>query len=451
MPQPVTGLSESAVSRYTPGTRSCRRVRRMAIASLAVVMVFGRASCAQPNDGSSVKPFRFTLGGEYRFKVESLDAPDFDLRPSDEAYTAIGHRGLLHADLHMGESLRTFLELSAAADSGRKPAERPFDRSRPDVAQAFVDVPLPHATTLRIGRQQLDAAGNRLISNREAANLRLAFDMAHAETKLGRMSVTAFYGRPVLNQRGAFDDRRNSAEKFMGAWLLRPLSDAEDAPIASVFFLSRDRARALYAEGAESDHRRTIGARVSATMPRWDYAVQASRQYGSFGSDAIQAFGFAGDVGWHPQAHFSPRIGASFGFASADTRQDGRLGTFDVIYPNLGYFTDAPVYYPGNTADVQPNVAVNANRSLRLRVGCDVVVRLSKHDAVYGTPGVPVLAGNGTGPSFVAALSYARAEWSAGEHTTVTLSVVHGSTGSLIRGAGGRDFNYGALAASFRF
>jgi hypothetical protein len=33
----------------------------------------------------------------------------------------------------------------------------------------------------------------------------------------------------------------------------------------------------------------------------------------------------------------------------------------------------------------------------------------------------------------------------------VTLSFVHGSTSTLIRNAGGRDFNYGAFVTSLRF
>ena len=427
------------------------RLGRAAVGALAVFLIPALASRAHAGDDTPVKPPRFSVGGEYRLKIESLDAPDFDLRPSDEAYTAIGHRGLVHADLHVSDSLRAFVELSAAADSGRKPAERSFDRSRPDVAQAFIDLSLPHETTLRIGRQQLDAGGNRLISTREAANLRLAFDMAHLESKLGRGSLTAFYGRPVLNQRGAFDDRRNPAEKFMGAWLRMPLTPASQAPVASFFFLSRDRASARYQEGTASDRRRTIGARLSATTVQWDYAVQASRQYGSFGSNGIRAFGFAGDFGWHPQVRFTPRMGVSFGYASADRRRDDHLDTFDVIYPNLGYFTDAPVYYPGNTADIQPNVSIDASRSLRLRAGSDAVFRISKNDAVYGVPGVPLLPGNGTGPSFVAALSFLRAEWTASAHIGVTLSFVHGSTSTLIRHAGGRDFNYGGFVASVRF
>ncbi len=160
-----------------------------------------------------------TLGGEYRFKTEYLDAPDFGIGPGADAYTAFGERLLAQADLRTTLGIRAFVQLSAATDAGRKPAERPFDRSRPDIAQAFIDVPLPGAAVLRVGWQELDAGGNRLISTREAANLRLAFDMAHLAASIAGFDAVAFYGRPVLNQRGAFDDRGNPSEKFLGGWL----------------------------------------------------------------------------------------------------------------------------------------------------------------------------------------------------------------------------------------
>jgi hypothetical protein len=421
-------------------------VRRRA-SSLAVPMLFSVAVHAQGGASGS----RFTVGGEYRLKIESLDAPDFDLRPADEPFTAVGQRGAIHADWRPVASVRAWVELTAATDAGRKPAERSFDRSRPDVGQAYIDLSLPHSTLVRIGRQQLDSGGNRLISTREAANLRLAFDMAHVESQLGVAHVTAFYGRPVLNQRGAFDDRRNDAEKLMGGWITAPLMREEGAPVATAFFLSRDRRIARYQEGTASDQRRTVGARLMGGSTRWDYAFQAARQYGSFGTDDIRAYGFATDIGWHAQAKLSPRVGMSFGIASADRYRDAHLDTFDVIYPNLGYFTDAPVYFPGNTADVQPNLSIEPARSLRLRVGCDAVMRISSNDAVYGPPGVPLLPGTGKGSSFVTAMSYARADWTPEPRVNITVSYVHGSTGSLVRNAGGRDFNYGAVVAGVHF
>lgn len=392
--------------------------------------------------------FWLTLGGEYRFKSESLDAPDFDVRASDKAFTALGQRFLAHADFRTAYGPRLFVQLSAAAETGRKPIERPFDRSSVDLAQAFVDLPLPFldATVLRVGRQELDSGGNRLISTRDTANLRRAFDMVHLESDFGSFRFVGFYGRPVQNRIGPFDDRGDPTEAFYGGWLTASWTAAATAPSVSLFVLARDRKRAIYQDGAASDQRRTIGARVTGRDQELDYAFQAAGQLGSFGNRAIRAFGLAGDVGWHPHWPTDPRLAISFGYASGDARPgDKTLGTFDVLYPNLGYFTDAPVYYPGNTADFQPNVTVNLPGGASVRAGSDVIFRISRRDAVYAPPGIPLIRGDGTGPSFVAALSYLRADWPISANVLLTVSAVHGSTGDVVRRAGGRDFNYGAL------
>ena len=392
-----------------------------------------------------------TLGGEYRLKTETLDPADFGIRPTDRSYTATGQRFLLHADLRTESGFRTFVQLSAASDAGRKPIERPFDRSRTDVAQAFVDIPLPvlTSTVLRIGRQEIDSAGNRLISLREAANLRLAFDMAHLETNIDGISVVAFYGRPVLNRIGSFDDRGNPAETFLGGWISAPIPKTPST--VSLFYFSRDRKSAIYEQGTAADKRRTLGLRYFGNDPTWDYAIQAAYQYGDFGTAQIAASGIAGDVGWHPRVWGSPRIALSFGVASGDKRpNDKTLGTFDVLYPNLGYFTDAPVYYPGNTADTQPNVTLTLTPHLSVRTGSDFVFRVSKRDAVYAPPGIPLIRGDGTGPAFVAALTYLRADWTINPHVQLSVSGVHSSTGSLVERSGGHDFNYGALTLDLK-
>jgi len=114
-----------------------------------------------------------------------------------------------------------------------------------------------------------------------------------------------------------------------------------------------------------------------------------------------------------------------------------------VLYPNLGYFTDAPVYYPGNTADAQPNVTFTARPSLSLRAGADVIFRVSKLDAVYGPSGVPVVTGRGTGPAYVTTLSYLRTDWIISPHAALSVSYVHGDAGALFRSAGGHPVNYG--------
>lgn len=392
-----------------------------------------------------------TLGGEYRLKTETLDAPDFGIRRTDRTYTANGQRFLVHADLRTKSGLRAFVQLSGASDSGRRPIERPFDRSRADVAQAFVDIPLPvfTSTILRVGRQEIDSAGNRLIALREAANLRLAFDMAHLETKIQGVSVAGFYGRPVLNRIGSFDDRGNPGETLLGGWVSAPLPKTSST--VSLFFFSRDRKTAVYEQSTAADKRRTIGLRYFGSDHTWDYAIQAAYQYGDFGTAQIETSGVAGDVGWHPSVWGRPRIALSFGAAGGDGHPNDKfLGTFDVLYPNLGYFTDAPVYYPGNTADAQPNVTLNITPVLSVRTGSDFVFRVSKRDVVYAPPGIPLISGDGTGPAFVAALTYLRADWTINSHVQLSISGVHSSTGSLVERSGGRDFNYGALTLDLK-
>src|SRR5262249_51412835 len=131
--------------------------------------------------------------------------------------------------------------------------------------------------------------------------------------------------------------------------------------------------------------------------------------------------------------------------------RDGHVDTFDVLYPNLGYFTDAPLFYPGNTRDLQPKVTLHFASNLSLQAGTDVIHRLSRSAAVYAPPGFPLIRGDGTGSLFVSSLAYAKVDWHLVQHWDVVLEVVHGSIGSLIASKDGRNANYGLAQASFQF
>jgi hypothetical protein len=455
---------------------------RAAATALALAAVAGEAAAQAPPDSCAPKPFRWqescrglaggapkgldrlrflpldpdagvwlTLGGEYRFKLERLDEPDFGVRPIDQAYTAPGERFLLHADLRTQAGPRLYVELSAATDSGRKPFERTFDESAPDIAQAFVDIPLGPAN-VRVGRQELDLDQNRLVAVRDAANLRRAFDMAKLDVAAAGWSVSGFWGAPVQNRPDAFDDRPDPGERFYGITAHRPLSFAASPAALDVFLLERDRRRAIYQDGVGEERRRTLGARLAGAAHGFDYALQGAWQFGRFGSGRVRAWGVAGDFGYTRQGGWRPRLGFSFGVASGDARpHDGTLGTFDVLYPNLGYFTDAPLFYPGNTADVQPNLTLSPIRALTLRAGADVIWRLSRHDAIYAPPGLPLVPGDGTGSRHAVTLSYVRAGLKVSRRIELLAGAVHGAVGQPLQRAGGRDAAYGFLQATARF
>jgi hypothetical protein len=394
-----------------------------------------------------------TLGGEYRFKVESLSKPSFGIR-GGESYTASGERFLADVDVRSQAGPRLFVQFSAATDAGRKPAERGFDRSHPDLAQAFVDFPVSRERTrllLRIGRQELDMGGNRLVAVRDASNLRRAFDLALASVDAGTFSGSIFGGHPVLNKDDAFDDRATHGENFWGARLRESFGGRAGAPAAEVFFLGRRRDRAVYQDAVGPEVRRTFGMRFSGRTLGWDYATQAAIQRGAVAGKDIRAYGVAVDVGYTSQVRWKPRAGLSFGVASGDSRSgDKRVGTFDVLYPNLGYFTDAPLTYPGNDWDIQPNITLRPSAQLTMQAGADVLQRLSSQDAVYETPGIPLVRGTGGGSHFITALSFIKATWRPLAYCELTVSYVHASVGSLLRDQGGRDADYGAAQLSFR-
>ena len=388
-----------------------------------------------------------TLGGEYRLKSEHLSAPSFGLR-STPSFTATGQRFLAHADARSGDGPRFFLQLSAATDHGRKPAERSFDRSAVDLAQGFVDLPL-YRSSLRLGRQELDFGGNRLVSNRDAANLRRAFDMARLELKTSRATLALFGGQPVRNRTGAFDDDQTPGERLSGVDARAFFFAAE----LDIFYLRRRREGAVFQEGAGREVRHTLGVRASGLAAGADYAVQGALQTGHFAENEIRAAGLAGDIGYTlREPGWKPRLGASFGIASGDQhRGDGKLGTFDVIYPNLSYFTDAPLIYPGNTWYFNPNVGFGPLPGMRVQIGVDAIWRLSKEDAVYEPPGIPLIRGNGQGSNTVAQLFYARLSWRADRRVDFVFSLVHARAGALITSNGGRNSKYGMAQLALHF
>jgi hypothetical protein len=146
------------------------------------------------------------------------------------------------------------------------------------------------------------------------------------------------------------------------------------------------------------------------------------------------------------------RIGVTFGLASGDdARGDDRLGTFDPLYPNLGYFTDAPVIYPSNSFDIRPSVALNPDSALRVTIGTDFVWRADRNDAIYVAPGLPVLVGNGAGGRFLTALSDAKAAWRIAPHLDLSAAYVHGIAGNFITSNGGRDLNFFHVMLAYRF
>src|SRR4051812_21761077 len=130
-----------------------------------------------------------SLGGEARERYEYYKNYRWNPRALDtDGYLL--QRYLLHADLHLGESVRVFGQIQSSLEDWRAGGPRPSDEDRLDIHQPFADARLwagdgKDAATLRVGRQEMLYGSQRLISVREDPNVRRCFDGARLLTRLG--------------------------------------------------------------------------------------------------------------------------------------------------------------------------------------------------------------------------------------------------------------------------
>jgi hypothetical protein len=388
---------------------------------------------------------QLTLAAEYRVRVEAFDNPDFGLAGAD--FESIAHRALASAELSWAGP-RLYAQLSYADEDGREPGPRPFDAGGLDVAQAWVE--LPTTTTvgrfkLKAGRQELTFAGNRLVSLRDGVTLRRAFDAAKVTLDRDGMVLTAFAGRPVLTGRDPFDDEPDEGERFGGVTL--DLTGREPRHVTQVFWFSRQRDRSSYYPATGADRRETIGLRHAWSLDGWDGSAQAAVQIGRTGSRDARAWGGSLDIG---RTISGRRWGFLLGVASGDDDPtDNTVGTIDPLYPNLGVFSTAPLYFPAN----QINIGLSARRTIKgfaLTLDTILLGRQSLDDAVYANPGRPLII-----PASDARWSAVLYELVVARPLTPSLdlsaSLVVADALDGVTDAGGRDATFAQLTLTRRF
>ena len=393
-----------------------------------------------------------SLGADLRERFEYFRNLDWGRGP-DDGYLL--HRFMVHGDVHLGARLRGFVQLTSNFATGRAGGPGPVDEDQLDLHQAFGDVQLDISRagplTIRAGRQEIDYESARLITTREGANVRLSFDAVRLMQRVGRWQVDAFASAPVETDPGVFDDGRVPGQLLWGGYAFGPITT--DALALDAFYFGFKRRDAAFDQGSAHESRHSIGVRASGKPASFDYNVELVYQLGSFGAGAINAWMVASDTGYafHSVA-LQPRFGIQVNATSGDRDpSDPDLQTFNPLFPDASYFSDARLIGPLNHVDVHPAVTLHPIDQLSVMLHYDAFWRESLADGVYRTSGVLITTGQASRARHVGSELALRVQWQSDRHTTFVASYSHFFAGPFLRDAGlSSDVDFFALWISYR-
>jgi hypothetical protein len=395
-----------------------------------------------------------TFGADARVRAQGYWPLDFGIDAADgrsgDSYTLF--RGLAHGDLRVGKYAQMFVQFGAYDEAGRRGGPERTDQSNLDLQQGFLAWN-GDRFSLRAGRQELTLGTSRLIAVREGPNIRLAFDGVRAGWKQGPYRIDAIAFRPVLNKPEAFDDATNKSQSLYG--LYATFAPQSIAPLKmDLYWLGYERDHGRFAAAQGQERRHSFGTRLFGAAKNWDWNVETVFQIGDVGNQTIRAWTVASDTGFTFAAlPWSPRLGLKADIASGDKNpDDGRLGTFNALYPNPTYFSEAAFLAPGNIMDLQPAVTIKPVSTLTFLVGWNFLWKHHKADAVY-TPPAPLVAIPGTIGTGRYIGDQIRVEGSYRPHPQweIRAAAVHFNAGEALTQAGGRSIDFFMTSLAFRW
>lgn len=349
-------------------------------------------------------------------------------------------------------ALRAFVQLGLYEEMGRPKGPRPADESRIDLQQAFVDLKLA-SLQLRVGRQELMLGSGLHTDIREGPNQRLSFDAARATILLGKPStVDVFYGQEVaLNQR-AFRDSPADGARLWGIYGTKLFPIGQSA-FVDLYYLGLDRDNAVYEQGKGDEVRHTLGLRLAGSAGAWVYEAEGLFQFGSFRGQDIRAWALlTGNYYTFTALPWQPRLGLRANAGSGDgDPKDGVLGTFDPLFPNPSYLTEAALYYPRNLYELHPMLFLTPHKTVQVSFGFNWLWRFSRDDAVYTLPGVPLVPSRVSQARYTGSLLDLVLQWAPSPHLLLKLSYVHATAGDALRDAKGVSTDFLMTSLELRF
>ena len=375
-----------------------------------------------------------SFGGEARGEF-------VDFNNEDWGRFNVGHNNFLlqrydlHADVHFGTKFRVFAQLRSAFQDGSKTGSSPVDEDHLNIQNLFADILLykkdDKVLQTRLGRQEINYGSGRLISVGEGPNARLYFTGGKVWYTSARLSVDVFAMMQDTINPGTFDNKASKQLNLWGAYsqLIIPGSGNLD-----MYYIGINKKLSRFEEGTAREVRHTVGARLWKYGGGFIYNLEVAYQFGTFGSGNISAWTASVDLGYSfENTKFKPTINLRNDYISGDKRAgDGKLQTFNPLYPRGGYLGFSPQTGPVNLIDIHPYGTLDLLPNLKFQADVVLNWRYSLKDGVYRPSGGFNMPGASSRKRFIGTSYLANLAYTVNNYTSLVSGLQYFKTGGFL-------------------
>jgi len=397
-----------------------------------------------------------SFGGEVRYQYFKFKNEGWgDAAEDNDGF--ILNRLLLHADLHLNKRIRLFTQLQSSIAVGRAEPPSPVELNELDMHQLFADAILlqdeDNTLTFRAGRQEMNYGSSRLISPREGPNNRQAFDGFKLLLKKKRVKADVFFTRYVRSKKGIFNDQAfDKNTQFGGAYVVMnsvPLLGNVD-----VYYMGIRKETSAWADVKGKELRHSVGSRIWGKIKRWTYDFEGLFQFGDVANASIRAWTLSSNNAYQlGDSESAPTLGLKTEMISGDKRPgDGKIQSFNPLFPRGAYFGYAALIGPSNLFDVHPSIGVPLSSTVSAFVDYDLFWRYSLHDGIY-TPGVAMIYPAEDGSSkFIGHQISGTLEYVPNPFVFIRVETTWFKAGDYIKSVGaGKNIYYFGVTTTLRF
>jgi hypothetical protein len=240
------------------------------------------------------------------------------------------------------------------------------------------------AVSVRVGRQELAFGEERLIGPADWLNTPRSFDAASAAIHINGITLDAFAGAVVKIHDGQFNE--STPGNYIYGLYSSLSKVVPQAKLEPYFFWRRQSGLTVQPGTLGVSNFGTLGFRfVGKSLVNGDYDVEMAKQTGSLGPETVAAWAGHWLIGYTVSGkRLSPRFVTEFNYATGNNSKDGRVGTFNQLFPsghNLYGLTDQVGWQ--NIQHVRTGVELKARSDWTVSAKYNAYWLADPHDALY--------------------------------------------------------------------